>query len=51
MGPLLDAWNFVRRPLPEIAMTVVQPFSAELLTETRTLGLDRGKSATLQLKA
>ncbi|MEP6538966.1 MAG: hypothetical protein ABJF23_26760 [Bryobacteraceae bacterium] len=51
MGPILDAWNFVRRPLPAITMTVVQPFSAELLTETRKLGLDPGKSTILQLKA
>ena len=51
MGPLLDAWNFVRRPLPAITMTVIPPFDAELLTEVRTLRLGRGKSATLQLKA
>src|SRR6266478_4404301 len=51
IGPLLDLWNFIRRPLPAITMTVVQPFSAELLTDVRTLRLERGKSATLELKA
>jgi hypothetical protein len=25
LGPLLDAWNFIRRPLPAVTMTVVQP--------------------------
>lgn len=49
MGPLLDAWNFVRRPLPAATMTVVQPFDAKLMTDVRTLRLARGKSATLQL--
>src|SRR5207245_3626749 len=51
MGPLLDLWNFIRRPLPAITMTVVQPFSAELLTDVRTLMLERGKSTTIELKA
>src|SRR5207245_6561307 len=51
IGPLLDLWNFIRRPLPAITMTVVQPFSAELLTDVRTLRLERGKSATIELKA
>jgi hypothetical protein len=51
IGPLLDLWNFIRRPLPAITMTVVQPFPAELLTDVRTLRLERGKSATIELKA
>ena len=51
IGPLLDLWNFIRRPLPAITMTVVQPFSAELLTDVRALRLERGKSATIELKA
>lgn len=25
LGPILDAWNFIRRPLPTIEMTVVKP--------------------------
>ena len=32
-------------------MTVVQPFSAALVTDLRTLRLERGKSATIELKA
>ncbi len=50
-GPLLDLWNFVRRPVPAILLTVVQPFTAELQTRVRTLGLERGKSATIELTA
>ena len=51
MGPLLDLWNFVRRPLPQITMTVVEPFEARLSAETQTLSLSRGGSATLALTA
>jgi hypothetical protein len=51
LGPLLDLWNFVRRPLPAINMAVVEPFSAVLLSETRSLQLEPGKSATIELKA
>jgi hypothetical protein len=51
LGPLLDAWNFIRRPLPTISMTVVQPFPARLTSDVRTLRLEQGKSATLDLKA
>ena len=51
MGPLLDLWNFVRRPLPQITMTVVEPFEARLSTETETVRLSQGGSATLELTA
>jgi hypothetical protein len=51
MGPLLDAWNFVRRPLPQVAMTVVEPFDAGLSSKTPTLSLSRGGSVTLELEA
>lgn len=50
-GPLLDLWNFTRRPLPAITMTVVQPFDAELMTGVKTLRLEPGKSVTLELTA
>ncbi len=50
MGPLLDAWNFIRRPLPQISMTVVEPFQARLSTQERSLSLNRGTSATLEVK-
>jgi hypothetical protein len=51
MGPLLDAWNFVRRPLPNIAMTVCEPFEASLSAHARTISLEAGKSSTLELTA
>jgi hypothetical protein len=50
IGPLLDLWNFVRRPSPQIAMTVVAPFEARMEARSRTLTLERGGSATLELK-
>lgn len=50
LGPLLDVWNFVRRPMPTIAMSVLEPFDAKLLTETKTLRLEQGKTAELMLK-
>ncbi len=50
-GPLLDLWNFVRRPLPAITMTVVQPFEHQLLTGVHTLKLENGKPATIELTA
>jgi len=50
-GPLLDLWNFIRRPVPAITMTVVQPFAPQLLTGVRTLRLERGKPATIELTA
>ena len=48
-GPLLDLWNFVRRPLPQITMTVVEPFEPRLSIETPTLSLQQGGSATLEI--
>ena len=50
-GPLLDLWNFIRRPVPAITMTVVQPFAPQLSTGVRTLRLERGKPATIELTA
>ena len=51
LGPLLDAWNFVRRPLPAINMTVVPPSSARLSTSTRNVQIEQGGSATVEFEA
>ena len=51
LGPLLDLWNFIRRPLPNISMSVVEPFEVRLSTEVPNIDLQRGASATLELKA
>jgi hypothetical protein len=50
LGPILDLWNFIRRPLPCIAMTVVEPFGARLSAEAPSIDLRRGATATLELK-
>lgn len=50
-GPLLDLWNFVRRPLPRIEMTVVEPLDAQLLAADRTVTLFRGGHAPIVLTA
>jgi hypothetical protein len=50
-GPLLDLWNFVRRPLPNIAMTVCDPFDASLSAHARSVKLEPGKTATVELTA
>jgi hypothetical protein len=51
LGPILDAWNFIRRPLPSISMTVTEPFDTRLSTERSELELRRGAAATLELRA
>jgi hypothetical protein len=51
MGPLLDLWNFIRRPAPRIEMTVYEPFEARLSASPDEISLKRGESATLQVKA
>ena len=51
MGPLLDLWNWVRRPLPEITMTVIEPTNVELSLEKKSLTLQQGKSGEVTLKA
>jgi len=51
LGPILDLWNFIRRPLPYISMTVVEPFEVRLSTEAQSIDLRRGTTATLELKA
>lgn len=51
LGPLLDAWNYVRRPLPAITMAVVAPSKAQLSAATRSVPIVQGGSATIELKA
>ena len=50
-GPLLDVWNFVRRPLPAITMSVVPQFAPQLTSRVGTLRLERGKPVTIELTA
>ena len=49
LGPLLDLWNFVRRPLPRIEMTVVEPSPGRLTSAERALSLSRDGHAALGL--
>lgn len=49
MGPLLDLWNFVRRPLPRIEMTVVEPLEGSLTTATESVTLAQGGHATFEV--
>ncbi len=51
MGPLLDLWNFVRRPLPRIEITVVEPPEGRLSSADRTLSLTQGGHAAVALTA
>ena len=51
MGPLLDLWNFVRRPLPSVEMTVVEPTNERLSSSARTLEIARDGHASLKLTA
>ena len=51
MGPLLDLWNFVRRPLPRIEITVVEKSEARLTSTQSALALSAGGHASLELQA
>ena len=51
LGPLLDGVNFLRRPVPQISVTVCDPFESKLTALTEKLELRRGDSTTLELKA
>ena len=51
MGPLLDLWNFIRRPLPEIEVTVVEPWKVRLSADQAKLAISRGGHATLEVQA
>jgi hypothetical protein len=50
MGPLLDLWNFVRRPLAGISLTVVAPFDSRVLISDRNVSLSPGDTAKLDLQ-
>ena len=49
MGPLLDLWNFVRRPLPSVEMTVVEPTKERLSSSRRTVEIARDGHASIEL--
>jgi len=51
LGPLLDGVNFLRRPMPQISVTVCNPFEGRLTALAEKLELRRGDSTTLTLKA
>ena len=59
MGPLLDAWNYTRRPLPETSLTIVEPLAGYLSVSKQhgggrmgpVLSLAQGSTATLSLQA
>ena len=59
MGPLLDAWNYTRRPLPGTSLTIVEPLAGYLSVSDEhgggrmgpALNLAQGSSATLSLRA
>lgn len=50
MGPLLDLWNFVRRPLPRVEMTVVGPLDGGVSAGTKSVELAQGGRATLEVE-
>jgi hypothetical protein len=50
LGPLLDGVNFLRRPMPNVAMAVCEPFGATVTPLAEKLDLRRGDSTTLELK-
>ena len=59
MGPLLDAWNYTRRPLPETSLTIVEPLEGYLSVSKQhgggrlgpALNLAQGGTATLSVQA
>lgn len=50
IGPLLDIWNYLRRPVPSIAMTVIEPFDARVLPQSKSVSLKQGETAALEFK-
>jgi hypothetical protein len=50
IGPLLDVWNYTRRPLSQIAMTVIEPFDSVLSAGGKALGVEPGGTVILDLK-
>lgn len=50
IGPLLDLWNFIRRPAPEIELTVTAPFESQLLLSRRSLKISPSATESISLK-
>ncbi len=50
IGPLLDSWNYIRRPLPAIVITVCQPLEGQLSISSNQFSLRQGETTTLELK-
>ena len=50
IGPLLDRWNYNRRPLPAIMITVCDPSKGQLSANSTQISLRQGETTTLELK-
>ena len=50
MGPLLDLWNFIRRPLPEITLTVIEPTKVALSALTSSVTIEQGGAADFDIR-
>ena len=50
IGPLLDVWNYIRRPLPAIVITVCDSPVGQISTSNNQLSLRQGETTTLELK-
>ena len=48
-GPLTNLFNFIRRPLPAITLTVVEPLAAKLTAKVSTLTLTPGEEQAFEL--
>ncbi len=49
IGPLTNLFNFVRRPLPGITLTVVEPLAAKLTPKVSTLALTIGEEQAMEI--
>ncbi len=50
MGPLVDLWNFTRRPLPKITLTVVEPPKISLSAVTSAVSVFPGQTANISVR-
>ncbi len=50
IGPILDLWNYIRRPAHGIEMTVTAPFEPQIVTSKKSLKIQRGETIMLDLK-
>ena len=50
IGPLLDSWNYIRRPLPAIVITVCEPSEGQLSISSNQFSLRQGENTTLELQ-